>query len=80
MATQNAPTAVSTMQVDSQLVRSSEVRCLAQEHLDTQLGGAVNETVDKFMYQMYPLNMFLFTMRSSRINLLLFKSPLLPTP
>ena len=32
--------AESTMQGDSQLVRTVKVRCLAQGHLKTQLGGA----------------------------------------
>ena len=37
----DTPTAESTMQGDSQLVRSSfRVKCLAQGHINPQLGGA----------------------------------------
>ena len=34
------------MQGDSQLVGEFRVRCLAQGHLDTQLGGSMDRTSD----------------------------------
>ena len=40
----HTPTAFSTMQGDSQLVRSSQVRGLAQGYLHTPLGGAEERT------------------------------------
>ena len=59
----HTPTAESAMQGDSQLAGSSqgEVGCLAQGHLDTQLGGASDQTSNLLVTSQPVLSLYLLS-------------------